>query len=84
MRLHGLRPPRLREDLEQLVVGQEEEPWEGDALRLEVVLELLLDALERVVELLEEREPARLRSRLRNRSLKKNILCTDDISYTNI
>eukprot|EP00965_Chrysotila_dentata_P236251 6201213-Pleurochrysis_carterae.AAC.2 len=47
--LHRLRVPRLGEDLEQLVVREEEEARESGALRLQVVLQVLLDLVERGV-----------------------------------
>jgi len=43
VRLHGLRVACLGEDLEQFVVGEEEEAREGGALRLQVVLQVLID-----------------------------------------
>ena len=46
VRLDGGRVLGLREDLEQLVVGQEVEAREGGALRLEVIAQTLLDLLE--------------------------------------
>ena len=51
VRLHRVRVLGLREDRDQLVVRKEVEAREGRALRLEVVGEILLDALELVVRL---------------------------------
>ena len=56
----------LGEDLEQLVVGEEEESREGEPLLLEVVVEPLLDELEQPVGLLEGTEQALLRRRQQN------------------
>eukprot|EP00964_Phaeocystis_antarctica_P055483 scaffold32640_cov63-Phaeocystis_antarctica.AAC.1 len=53
VRLHAQRVLGLREDLQQLVVGEEEEPREREPLLLEVVVEPLLDELEQPVGLLE-------------------------------
>ena len=47
---------RLREDHEELVVREEEEAREGEALRLEVVVEALLDRVELPVGVGEARE----------------------------
>eukprot|EP00966_Prymnesium_polylepis_P002065 47252-Prymnesium_polylepis.1 len=49
VRLHRERVLRLREDLEQLVVREEEEAREGEPLEVEVVVEALLDLLEEAV-----------------------------------
>ena len=46
VRLHVGRVLGLGQDLEQLVVGEEEEAREGEALPLEIVVEALLDLVE--------------------------------------
>eukprot|EP00962_Isochrysis_galbana_P028268 scaffold8907_cov105-Isochrysis_galbana.AAC.5 len=58
VRLHRLRVARLAEDLEQVVVGQEIEAREGLPLRLEVLVERLLDAVELLVHHVEAIENA--------------------------
>eukprot|EP00965_Chrysotila_dentata_P002959 95741-Pleurochrysis_carterae.AAC.5 len=62
MRLHAQRVLGLRQDLQQLVVGEEEEAREGETLRLEVVVEPLLDQFEQPVGLLPRAEQPLLRS----------------------
>ena len=52
VRLDGKGVTCLGEDLQQLVVGQEVEAREDDALRLEVRLEALLDLVEQRVAVL--------------------------------
>ena len=47
--VRGLRAARLGEDLEQLVVGEEEEAREGEPLRVEVLIQPLLDLLEEAI-----------------------------------
>ena len=70
VRLHRLRPLRLREDLQQLVVGEEEEAREGHALGQQVVLQRLLDRVQRLVRRPEPLEAAGLRAaHLRHRVL---------------
>ena len=49
VRLHGLRVLGLREDLQQLVVGQEVEAREADPLRLQVLAQALQHLLEQFV-----------------------------------
>ena len=53
VRLHGLRVLGLREDLEQLVVGQKVEARKRGALRLQVLAQALLHLLQQLVALLE-------------------------------
>jgi hypothetical protein len=53
LRLHGLRVLELRQDIQQLVVGQEVERRESHALRLEVVLQDILDLVQVLVVLLQ-------------------------------
>ena len=47
VRLHRQRVFRLREDLQELVVGEKEEAREREALRLQVVCEALLHRVEK-------------------------------------
>ena len=47
--LHGLRVLRLAEDLEQLVGTQKIEARKRGALRLDVLVQRLLDLVERVI-----------------------------------
>ena len=49
MWLDGLWVAGLREDLQQLIVGEEVEPGEQEALGLQVVLQTLLDLLQQGV-----------------------------------
>ena len=58
VRLDGLGVPGLREDLEQLVVGEKVEPREEEPLLLQVVLETLLDLLQEAVVVLERVQQA--------------------------
>jgi len=53
MGLNSLRVPGLREDLEQLVVGEEVEAREDEPLRLQVVLQTLVDLVQETVVVLE-------------------------------
>jgi hypothetical protein len=53
LRLHGLRVLELRQDIQQLVVGQEVERRESHALRLKVVLQDILDLVQVLVVLLQ-------------------------------
>ena len=54
MRLHRVRVLRLREYRDELVIREEVEARERDALRLEVVGEVLLHALELGVRLMQD------------------------------
>ena len=60
VRLHGRRVLRLRQDLEELIVGQEVESRERLALRLQILAEALLHHLQQLVALLQVVEQARV------------------------
>ena len=51
MGLHGRRVFGLRQNLKQLIIGQEVESWEGVTLGLEVLAESLLHLLKQLVTL---------------------------------
>ena len=53
MRLHPERILGLREDLQHLVVGEEEEAGEEESLLLQVGVETLVDAVQHAVTLLQ-------------------------------
>ena len=53
MSLHGMRVPRLREDFQQLIIGQEVEPGEGRSFCFKIVLKTLLNVIKGFVVYLE-------------------------------
>ena len=58
MRLHGLNIPSLRQNLNQIVTGEEAKSRESSTLGVKVVIKTLLDLLEPLVVLLEPFEDA--------------------------
>ena len=53
MRLHSRGIFGLRQDLQQFIVGQEVESWEGRPLGLQVFAETFLDLVQELVTFLE-------------------------------
>jgi hypothetical protein len=53
MGLHSLGVSCLRKNLEKLIIGQEEETWEGTSLCLKIVLQALLDFIKLFIVVLE-------------------------------